>query len=209
MLLFNLCLFLCAICSVTSLLKYNVLPTAEMDCCEWASVPAVPILIQPGCHTLSCCLGPARARAAGLSAAAVNYGCTEPDQEYRSSSPADKRCIALAAGLEVGWRRSKYSDASNSWHGQLRWPHGKDSGGHVQGVSRGRTKMGAARKPREFGKFNGGVSHGCGHSKEHQCHQSDLLSNALSAGAKKKKNASSPLLFAAAVGIQYGPLFAL
>lgn len=80
----------------------------------------------------------------------------------------------------------------------------------MQGVSGGRTKMGAAHKPRKFGKFKGGVSPGCGHSQERQCHQSDLLSNALSAGAKKKKkNASSPLLFAAAVGTQYGPLFAL
>lgn len=56
----------------------------------------------------------------------------------------------------------------------------------MQGVSGERTKTGAARKLRKFGKFKGGVSRGCGHSQEPQCHQSDLLSNALSAGAKKK-----------------------
>lgn len=55
----------------------------------------------------------------------------------------------------------------------------------MQGVSGGRTKMGAARKLRKFGKFKGGVSRGWRHSQEHQCHQSDLLSNALSAVAKK------------------------
>lgn len=76
----NLCLFLWAkwFCFVTSVLKFTVLLTAKMDHFEWASVPAVPILIQPGCHTHSCCLG-AGARAVGLRGAAVNYGCMGPD----------------------------------------------------------------------------------------------------------------------------------
>lgn len=56
----------------------------------------------------------ATAWAAGLSGAAVNYGCMGPDWEYRSSSSADERCIALTAGVEVGRRWSKYRDASNS-----------------------------------------------------------------------------------------------
>lgn len=58
----NLCLFLSAMwfCFVTLVLKFTVLLTAKMDYFEWASGPAVPILIQPGRHTHSCCLGPLR-----------------------------------------------------------------------------------------------------------------------------------------------------
>lgn len=45
-------------CFVILVLKFTVLPKSKKDDFEWGSGPAVPILIQSGCHTHNCCLGP-------------------------------------------------------------------------------------------------------------------------------------------------------
>lgn len=210
----NLSLFLWAkwFCFVTSVLKFTALLTAKMNYFEWACVPAVPILIQPGCHTHSCCLG-ASARAVGLSGAAVSYGCVGSDWEYRSSSPTDERCIASAAGMEVERRWSKYRDASNSSAWAAKMTTGRGREGHVQGMQKRRVCVcwggvvggveGVAHKPRKFRKFNMGRGAG-GVWAVAERRLSELVSNALSYWCKKQ----APLLFAAVVGTQYHPLFA-
>lgn len=67
-----------------------------MDGLERPSVPVMPILIQPGCHTHSVCLGQAGVqRERERSARQLRF--MVPDWEYRSSGPGDEILL-------LGWK---------------------------------------------------------------------------------------------------------
>lgn len=108
-----------------------------------------------GAHSNSASLPHPQLLPGAGAGAAVNYGCTGPDQEYRSCSPANERCIALTAGLELGWGWSKYRDASNPSAWAVWMTTGRDREGHVQDMCE-RMRMGVACRWRKFKKVIGG-----------------------------------------------------
>lgn len=80
----------------TWVLKFTELWTAEMDGFERASVPVMPILIQPGCHTHSVCLGQAGVQQE-RERSARQLRFMVPDWEYRSSGLGDEILL-------LGWK---------------------------------------------------------------------------------------------------------
>lgn len=73
-----------------------------MDGYERVSVPAVPIPIQPGCHTRSACLGPAGGR--------------EETHAWFQTGNIGHLVLEIKHGCQGGRRvqMSKYRDAANS-----------------------------------------------------------------------------------------------
>lgn len=67
-----------------------------MDGSEQASVPVMPILMQPGCRTHSPCPGQARVQQ-GRERSGRQLWCLVSDWEYRSSGPGDETWL-------LGWK---------------------------------------------------------------------------------------------------------
>lgn len=122
-----------------------VLQTAKIDCFEWESVCACSTHSNSAWLPHPQLLPGASARAAGQSGAAVNYGCMGPDWEYRSSSFADERCIALPRWKQGG-DGVNIEMPPNPQHGQFRWPQGGIEKGMCRVYAGGRVKVGGTCK---------------------------------------------------------------